>query len=96
MLLLFACPYGARAEETWAVYWYLCGSNLESEDGAASADLAELLKARLPDNVKVVIQTGGASKWHRPGISPKNIGRYLYHKGKLEPVAKLPQASMGG
>ena len=95
MLLLFACPYGARAEETWAVYWYLCGSNLESEDGAASADLAELLKARLPDNVKVVIQTGGASKWHRPGISPKNIGRYLYHKGKLEPVAKLPQASMG-
>lgn len=95
MLLLFTCPDGARAEETWAVYWYLCGSNLESEDGAASADLAELLKARLPDNVKVVIQTGGASKWHRPDISPKNISRYLYHKGKLELVAKLPQASMG-
>ena len=46
LLLLFACPAVARAAETWAVYWYLCGSNLESEDGAASADLAELLKAR--------------------------------------------------
>lgn len=95
LLLLFACPFAACAAETWAVYWYLCGSNLESEDGAASADLAELLRARLPDNVKVVIQTGGASKWHRPGISPNNISRYVYHKGKLEQVAKLPQASMG-
>ena len=95
LLLLFACPAVARAAETWAVYWYLCGSNLESEDGAASADLAELLKARLPDNVKVVIQTGGASKWHRPGISPKHISRYVYQGGKLELLAKLPQASMG-
>ena len=77
LLLVFACPAVARAAETWAVYWYLCGSNLESEDGAASADLAELLKARLPDNVKVIIQTGGASKWHRPGISPKHISRYV-------------------
>lgn len=95
VLLLLVCPLPARAAETWAVYWYLCGSNLESEDGAASADLAELLKARLPDNVKVIIQTGGASKWHRPGISAKNISRYVYHRGKLELVGKLPQASMG-
>ena len=95
VLLFFACPSGARAAETWAVYWYLCGSNLESEDGAASADLAELLKARLPDNVKVVIQTGGASKWHRPDISAKHISRYVYQGGKLELVSKLPQASMG-
>ena len=94
-LFLSACPTGVRAEGTWAVYWYLCGSNLESEDGAASADLAELLSARLPDNVKVIIQTGGSSKWHMPGISPKHIGRYVYHRGKLEQVAKLPQASMG-
>ena len=95
LLLVFACPAVARAAETWAVYWYLCGSNLESEDGAASADLAELLKARLPDNVKVIIQTGGASKWHRPGISAKHISRYVYQGGKLELLAKLPLASMG-
>lgn len=95
LLLVFACSAVARATETWAVYWYLCGSNLESEDGAASADLAELLKARLPDNVRVIIQTGGASKWHRPGISAKHISRYVYQGGKLELLAKLPQASMG-
>ena len=95
LLLALVCPTVARAAETWAVYWYLCGSNLESEDGAASADLAELLKARLPDNVKVIIQTGGASKWHRPDISPKHISRYIYQGGKLELLARLPQASMG-
>lgn len=90
-----ACPLSVSAAETWAVYWYLCGSNLESEDGAASADLAELLKTRLPDNVKVIIQTGGASKWHGHGISAKHISRYVYQGGKLELLARLPQASMG-
>ena len=71
VLLVFACPSVARAAETWAVYWYLCGSNLESEDGAASADLAELLKARLPDNVKVVIQTGGGQQMAQARHQPK-------------------------
>jgi len=28
--------------ETWAIYWYLCGSDLESYGGYASGDLAEL------------------------------------------------------
>lgn len=89
------CPAIGCAAETWAVYWYLCGSNLESEDGAASADMAELLAARLPDNVKVVIQTGGSVKWRMPGVSAKNIGRYEYWGGNLRQVATLPQASMG-
>ena len=40
-------------EETWAIYWYLCGSDLESQNGAASADLEEMLDADLPENVKV-------------------------------------------
>ena len=82
------------ATETWAVYWYLCGSNLETQGGAASADLEELLRTRLPDNVTVVIQTGGAKAWHSLGISPRHIERYVYHGGKLNRVAQLPQASM--
>lgn len=99
LLLLFGLFLPLRpaqaATETWAVYWYLCGSNLETQGGAASADLAELLRARLPDNVTVVIQTGGAKAWHSQGISPKHIGRYVYRNGRLEQVAQLPQASMG-
>ena len=37
-------PDGA-ADGSWAVYWYLCGSDLESEGGFATDDLGELLEA---------------------------------------------------
>lgn len=90
-----AFPACAFSAETWAVYWYGCGSNLETEHGDASRDISEMLKARLPDNVTVVIQTGGARKWHGHGISSKKISRYVYRGGKLELVEKQPQASMG-
>ncbi len=93
--LLFLCPARAHAAETWAIYWYLCGSDLETDFGAASADLEELLSARLPDNVSVVIQTGGARKWHGYGISAGNIERHVYRGGRLHKEASLPQANMG-
>lgn len=95
ILFLLLHPACGFAAETWAVYWYLCGSDLETRNGAATADLKELLKARLPDNVTTVIQTGGARKWHYKGISSRHIGRYVFHNGDLEQAGKLPQANMG-
>ena len=56
-------PGGRRDGGSWAVYWYLCGSDLESEGGFATDDLLELLEVRLPENVTVVIETGGAVEW---------------------------------
>ena len=32
----------------WGIYIYMCGSDLESENGAASADLIEMMEASLP------------------------------------------------
>ena len=49
--------------ESWAVYWYLCGSDLESNGGFATMDLSEMMEVELPENVNVVIETGGASVW---------------------------------
>lgn len=34
----------------WAVYWYLCGSDLESNFAAATNDLAEMIDVKLPEN----------------------------------------------
>ena len=53
-----------QAEETddWAIYWYLSGSDLESNYGSATEDLSELMEAELPENVKIVIETGGSSQ----------------------------------
>ncbi len=48
------------ADGTWAVYWYLCGSDLESGGGFATSDLSELMEVELPEEVNVVIRLGGS------------------------------------
>ena len=55
---------------SWAVYWYLCGSDLETNGGCATADLGEMMEVTLPENVTVVIQTGGAAVWQNNQMDP--------------------------
>lgn len=107
IFLLTSCAAEERMKEStqqstqqsndteWAIYWYLCGSDLESKGGSASIDLAELSEVKLPKNVKIVIQTGGASRWQNEMISPEHIGRYLFDSDGLQLLEQLPQASMG-
>jgi len=79
----------------WAIYWYLCGSDLESGGGAATIDLLELLDVTLPENVKIVIQTGGASSWQNDFINPEYLERYVYDSNGLQLIEQQPLASMG-
>lgn len=53
----------AVEDGSWAIYWYLCGSDLESNGGFATNDLSELMEVELPENVNVVIETGGSAVW---------------------------------
>ena len=80
---------------TWAIYWYLCGTDLETNNGAATADLNELMQIPLPDNVKVIIQTGGTEKWHNDVVDPNFIERFVYDSNGLTKVEQLPLDSMG-
>ena len=80
---------------SWAVYWYLCGSDLESEGGFATADLQELLEVALPENVTVVIETGGAREWQNDLVDGSVLQRYVYNSEGLELVDEQPSASMG-
>ena len=84
----------AEAAE-WAVYWYLCGSDLESGGGFASGDLQELLEVQLPENVKVVIETGGSSVWQNDFVDASKLQRYLYTSEGLMLVDEQPSANMG-
>ena len=81
--------------QTWAIYWYLCGSDLESEIGAASDDLEELMQVKLPENIKVIIQTGGAKSWENEKIDSKKIQRFEYSNKGLKKVDTRPKANMG-
>lgn len=51
-------PMGDDGTQT--VFVYMCGSDLESENGLASGDIEEMIAGSQSENVKFVIQTGGA------------------------------------
>lgn len=80
---------------SWAVYWYLCGSDLESGGGCATGDLQELLEVELPENVNVIIETGGAYAWQNDSINPERIQRWVYNSEGFTLVDEQPSANMG-
>lgn len=82
-------------EADWAIYWYLCGSDLESKHGAASADLEEMLKAELPEGVKAVIETGGAAEWTNRKIKADENARFIYDKKGLKKLDTMEVSNMG-
>lgn len=89
----FADAY--NPDDTWLVYWYICGSDLESDGGAASKDIEEMLAAKLPDNVKVLIQAGGANDWKNAVITPGYTNIFLYDKDGFHELAKNEDTNMG-
>ena len=89
-------PKLTKAEPAeWTVYWYLCGSNLESFYGCASNDLAEAMSVQLPDNVRVVIECGGSFEWHNENVSAGEIERFVLDSSGLTLVDRQPEADMG-
>ena len=81
-------------EYDWTLLVYLCGTDLESNYGAASTDLYEAISAEYSENVRIVYQTGGTSQW-AVGISNENIQRYENVEGDISLVEELPSESMG-
>ncbi len=51
------------ATKTVTVMVYMCGTDLESEGGMATSDIEEMANATLSDNVRVILETGGTSRW---------------------------------
>lgn len=80
--------------DTWAIYWYLCGSDLESRAGLASGDLQEMLRVNLPSNVQVIIEAGGAKEW-KNDFDPNYNTRLLYDSNGLQLLEQIPHANMG-
>ena len=81
--------------ESWAVYWYLCGSDLESNGGFATMDLSEMMEVELPENVNVVIETGGAAVWQNDEVDPSKLQRWLYNSEGLQLLEESETANMG-
>lgn len=67
--------YGDGSDKV-TVMVYLCGTDLESKKGMASADLREMAQAELGSNVNLIVYTGGCSEWKTRGIS--NTAHQIY------------------
>ena len=72
-------------DSTWTIFVYLCGSDLESEDGMATMDMEEMAQVSTGENIKFVVQTGGANAWNSD-VPTDAHGRYVITGGKISLV----------
>jgi hypothetical protein len=62
--------------DIFTIMVYMCGSDLETDSGMATADINEMLYAEIGDNVNIIIETGGAKRWNNSVISNTTNQRY--------------------
>lgn len=102
LALLFFFPFesGAETAETGyvsqTIMVYMVGTDLESGSGAATRDIAEMLKARAnPEQVRVIVLTGGARSWISPVIPVDQLTVFEIKGNRPQNMHSFPLASMG-
>ena len=80
---------------TCAVYIYMCGSDLESEVGFATENLGDIKYEQIPDNVTVILETGGTTEWHNDLCDENCIQRWKIDSDGFTNLDNLPLSSMG-
>ncbi len=96
LMLLPVCSVQAAGNEyDWAVMVYLCGSDLESEDGMASEDLFEMMDAQTNGKACFIVETGGANEWQNETVEADQLERYIVEEESGEYVDGVSNASMG-
>ncbi len=70
--------------ETVTIMVYICGADLESKSGMATKDLEEMVSASLNDNIRVIVETGGASYWQNSIVKSGTNQRFRVKQGGLQ------------
>lgn len=63
--------------DSFTLMIYMCGSNLESEDGCATRNLNQMMYSDAGDKLKIIVETGGANEWKNGVIASDRLQRYL-------------------
>lgn len=58
------------SDDRFTIMVYMCGTDLESNYGAATADILEMCEADINDNVNILLYTGGTAVWQNSVIRP--------------------------
>lgn len=65
--------------------------HIVAEDpGSASTDIGEMTAEKWSENISIVIQTGGATRWSNPMVNPNRTQRFLYRNGEFTEVYDAP------
>ena len=102
-LLALACMFcsipamAAEGALRTTVLIYMSGSDLESEDGSATADIQEMLRANVPadGSLTVLVQTGGAKQWQLDGHPEKKNCLYRISGNSCQLLEATRRRSMG-
>ena len=81
--------------DTWTIFVYLCGTDLESDGGGATMDLWEMVGASHSDRVRFVVETGGTRHWYNSAADPKQNDRLLIQNGMVRKVEECARSGMG-
>ena len=82
--------------DSWTIMLYICGADLESDSGYASSDISEILSVNnQPDDVNIIMETGGTTRWHTTGIDANALSRYHVENKHLVLDEKLTKVNMG-
>lgn len=92
----FDVTVSAVVPNRWTVMIYMCGADLESDSGLASSDIAEILSVNnQPEDMNIILETGGARRWRSYGIDANALSRYHVENKSLVLDTKLSKDNMG-
>ena len=72
-----------KKKDTVTILVYMCGTDLESQQGMATADLKEMLNASFGENINLIIYTGGCNRWKNNVVSSRTNQIYQIKDGGL-------------
>ena len=84
-----------NGRDTVTIMVYMCGTDLESQQGMATSDLKEMANASVGDNINLLIYTGGCRRWRNNVVSSSVNQIYQIKNGKFICLEKdMGSASM--
>lgn len=92
---LTSCKKEENNGNSYALFIYMSGADLEEGAGAGSQVIDELLKNKPKDNVSVYLETGGTHSWKNKDISDGKVMLYQIKDGALIELADKGLCNMG-
>ena len=76
---------------------YICGTDLESDEGEASTDIREMISAGIGGSgtVSAIIATGGCKQWQRFSFSTRSVQYYRLGNSEPELLKDAGKRNMG-